>query len=219
MSRVLADVYRLGRPLSGERAEAPLSPRRLLLLIVLGAAAYGAVMGSFELVSGERALLMIFGAVKVPVLIMATTLICIPGFWMLNTVAGLRDDFAVALRAVLASQAASALALASLAPLTRFIYFCGVDHRMAVLANAGMFTLATACAQVVLLRRYRPLVMRSRTHRVMLWFWVVLYAFVGIQMGWMLRPFVGTPGKAVTFLREEPFSNAYVVIVKLVVGG
>ena len=55
-------------------------------------------------------------------------------------------------------------------------------------------------------------------HRVMLALWVVLYAFVGIQMGWTLRPFVGTPGIPVTFFREGPFTNAYVEVAKLVVG-
>ena len=52
----------------------------------------------------------------------------------------------------------------------------------------------------------------------MLWGWLIAYTFVGIQMGWMLRPFVGTPGIPVTFFRQEPFTNAYVVIAKLVFG-
>jgi hypothetical protein len=44
----------------------------------------------------------------------------------------------------------------------------------------------------------------------------MLYAFVGIQMGWMARPFVGSPGIAVRFVREEPFSNAYVTLVEII---
>jgi len=45
---------------------------------------------------------------------------------------------------------------------------------------------------------------------------VALYALVGTQAGWMLRPFVGTPGKEVTFLREGPFTNAFVAVWELV---
>jgi hypothetical protein len=39
--------------------------------------------------------------------------------------------------------------------------------------------------------------------------WLVIYAFVGIQMGWVLRPFVGVPGRPVTFFREGAWGNAY----------
>ena len=53
----------------------------------------------------------------------------------------------------------------------------------------------------------------------MLWLWMLLYAFVGIQMGWMLRPFIGSPALAVTFFRPEPFSNAYEFVLRLIVGG
>jgi len=43
--------------------------------------------------------------------------------------------------------------------------------------------------------------------------WVFLYAFVGIQMGWVLRPFIGDPGQRPTFLRSESWGNAYVIVM------
>ena len=52
----------------------------------------------------------------------------------------------------------------------------------------------------------------------MLYAWLVLYAFVGIQMGWMLRPFIGAPDMATGFFRSEPFSNAYIVVLRLIFG-
>jgi hypothetical protein len=48
--------------------------------------------------------------------------------------------------------------------------------------------------------------------------WTLLYAFVGMQMGWMLRPFVGSHDLPVTFFRDEPFSNAYIAILQLFFG-
>jgi len=44
---------------------------------------------------------------------------------------------------------------------------------------------------------------------------ILAYAFVGIQMAWLLRPFVGAPNTPVRFFREEAWGNAYVVVVKL----
>ena len=45
--------------------------------------------------------------------------------------------------------------------------------------------------------------------------WIVVYAFVGIQMGWFLRPFIGDPAIPVQFFRSESWGNAYVVLFKL----
>jgi hypothetical protein len=196
----------------------PLPVRLLVAITIAAAAAYGAVMGSWRLDSAERWLLPLYVAIKTPLLIYATTLVCLPGYFVLNTVLGLRAEFAAALRAILAGQAAMAVALVSLAPITKFIYVCGADKREALLFNAAAFTIATLAAQVVTFRRYRPLIALNRGHILCLWFWLVAYAFVGTQAGWMLRPFVGTPSLDVAFLRDEPFSNAYVVVWKLIAG-
>lgn len=33
--------------------------------------------------------------------------------------------------------------------------------------------------------------------------WVVIYALVGAQMGWLLRPFIGSPDMPFTWFRER----------------
>jgi hypothetical protein len=195
----------------GDAAE----PRTLVSTIVVAGSFYGAFMGSYACDSAARLKMVLFAAIKVPMLIVATTGLCLPGFFVFNTVAGLRDAFARAIRAILAGQAGSALALASLAPAVRFVYASGVGHRWALIANTGIFTLATLAGQMVLLRQYRPLIEEQPRHRQMLRLWLCLYAFVGTQLGWMLRPFVGAENLAVTFFREGAFSNAYVAVGQL----
>lgn len=191
----------------------------VLMLGLLAASIYGAFMGSFSLHSPGRAWLMAFSAIKMPLLIAGTSALVLPAFLVLNSILGLRRDLPRALGAILASQAALTLSLASLGPITRLAYFSGIDHRQAILFNGAMFAVATAIAHIVMLRRYRPLVASNPLHRITLWLWIVLYVFVGIQMGWMLRPFIGSPTIPVTFFREEAFSNAYIVIVRLILGG
>src|ERR1051326_67344 len=141
----------------------------LALTILAAGAIYGALMGTYSLASAQRYLMILYAAAKVPLLIFATTAVCLPGFFVMNTVLGLRDDFARVMRAILAGQAALTAALASLAPITEFCYQCGVSYQRALIVNALMFTLATAVGQVVLLRRYRPLTAepsRSEERRV-----------------------------------------------------
>lgn len=187
------------------------------LIVAIAGAAYGAVLGSWGAGGPGRLVLIPYAAIKVPLLVLATTMVCLPGYFVLSTVLGLRADFARALGAIGAGQAGLAISLASLAPITRVVYVSGIGHAQALVLAAGMFVLATLAGTAVMLRRYRPLIAKSRRHRVMLGFWVVSYVFVGIQMGWMLRPFVGTPGLPVTFVRQEPWTNAYVAVARIVV--
>ncbi len=192
-------------------------PWWLLPLIVLAfSPLYGAVMGSAHLDTPERILMILYSAVKVPLLLFTTTLICIPGFFVLNTLLGLREDFRASVQAILAGQAVMSIALAALAPHTRFWYFSISVHNNAILLNLLMFTVAALAGQLVMWRYYLPLIRRRKAHAGMLGAWLILYGFVGIQMGWMLRPFVGSPDKPVSFFRPEPFSNAYVVLVNII---
>lgn len=188
----------------------------LPLMVLCFSPLYGAVMGSAHLDSPERVLMVIYSAIKVPLLLFATTLICLPGFFVLNTLLGLREDFSLSLQAILAGQAVMSVVLASLAPHTRFWYFSITTHNNAILLNLFMFTIAALAGQWVMWRYYLPLIRQRIAHAFMLGIWLVLYGFVGIQMGWMLRPFVGSPDLAVTFFRPEPFSNAYVVVMRLI---
>jgi hypothetical protein len=188
------------------------------MVIVSAGWAFGACMGSFSADSWERLLSIPYVAMKLPLLIFTTSLVCLPGFIVLNTVLGLQADFAVALRAIAVAQAALALVLASLGPLTCMFYLSGISHDGALQLNAFFFLVATLAGQLVMRRGYGRLTRhpeRGARHRVMLWAWTVLYAFVGMQMGWMLRPFVGDPALPVRFLRAAPFTNAYVAVLQL----
>jgi hypothetical protein len=181
--------------------------------LVLGCGlAYGGVMGAFGFRSGQVAI----SAIKVPLLLLATLLISLPSFFVLNTLLGVRSDFAAAWRAVMASQAGLTIVLASLAPLTAFWYASSADYRSAIFFNALMFAVASVSAQWLLRRSYRPLIERDPRHRPLLRIWIVLYAFVGIQMGWNLRPFVGAPEEPVRFFRDGVWENAYVVVARMV---
>ncbi len=180
--------------------------------IVLGCGlTYGGVMGIF----GGRFGQVMYSAVKVPLLLLATLLLSLPSYFVLNTLLGLRADFAAAWRAVVASQAGLTIILVALAPITAFWYVSSSNYRLAILFNAVMFSVASAGAQGILRRGYGPLIAQDPKHRWLLRTWIFLYAFIGIQMGWNLRPFVGSPDEPVRFFREGPWENAYVVVARV----
>ena len=194
------------------RGASPLTGRRCAAIVLALSPVYGLAMGSFSADSPERLALPLLSALKLPILILASAAICLPAFYVINAAAGLREDFRAALRAISAGQAAVAASLAAFAPLVLVLYSALESHRLALLWNMAAFTVAACIGQLVMLRRYRPLIRKSPRHRLMLACWLVLYAFVGIQMGWSLRPFVGTPGSPVQLFREGAFTNAYIAV-------
>ena len=217
MNRGLHAVDRVLRGAAGpEPGHGSIGVVRGMAMVVVGGALYGLVMGAFGGLTGDRPLQMIYSGVKVPVLIVLTGALALPSFFVLNSLLGLRSDFGAVLRALALTQAAVAVILASLAPYTALWYASTTDYQEATLFNAGMFASASLAAQWVLRRRYAVLIAHNPRHRVMLRVWLVLYAFVGIQMGWVLRPFIGQPGRPVTFFREDAWGNAYVSILETV---
>ena len=202
-------------PMLGEtRRQLPL--RRLLLLIAMFGLLYGGVMGSYGGVFGERWKQVIYSAVKVPFLLIGTFLLSLPSFFVISTLLGLRDDFAHSLRVLIATQAALTIILASFAPFTALWYLSSTDYQAAVLFNALMFGISSIAAQLLLRRFYAPLIARNPRHRLLVRAWLIVYAFVGIQMGWLLRPFIGNPLEPSHFFREHAWGNAYEVVMRMV---
>lgn len=186
------------------------------LALVLGACGfcYGLAMGSYA----GRPLQSLYSGLKVPLLLVLSTGVCLPNFYVLCALLGLRDDFAAALRGVLAAQATVAVGLFALLPIVVLFYASGVDYSTAILGNGAAFALATLAGQRTLDRHYAPLVRADRRHALARRAWVLLYVFVAIQLAWVLRPFVGDPGRTSAFVRDDAWSNAYVVVLRDVLG-
>src|SRR5437879_1222370 len=110
------------RVLRGDRWSAGAGLALLVGFVAIFGLTYGAVMGSFGGWGDDRLLQVVYSALKVPLLLLGTFALALPSFFVLNTLTGLRDDFPEALRALAATQAGVAIALAALAPLTALWY-------------------------------------------------------------------------------------------------
>ena len=187
----------------------------LVLLFTAFGFAYGVVMGSYA----GRPVQMLFSGLKVPLLLGVATAVCLLNFFVVNSLLGLRDDFGMALRAVLTAQAAVAVSLAAFMPVTAFFYASLPDTRdsypTAIAANGFIFLVASLGGQLALNRAYRALIERDPRHRFARLAWLGLYVFVAIQLAWTLRPFIGDPAKPTGFLRQGAWGNAYVELARL----
>ncbi|HEY1684398.1 MAG TPA: hypothetical protein VGG19_06525 [Tepidisphaeraceae bacterium] len=222
----LVEIYlvellaRIDRLLRGERNE--MEQQRIsdvLILLIAAGCWYGMVMGSYGGIGPAHWRQIFYSAVKVPLLLSVTFWLSVPSFYVLNSLLGLRADFGQAMRAIVGAQAALTIILAALAPLTGFIYLSGCAYSNSILFNGMMFCIASVGGQLVLRRSYLFLIARNPRHRWAVGAWLVIYVFMGIQMGWVLRPFVGNPDLPTRFLRSDALTNAYVEVGRLVWNG
>lgn len=212
MSAAFERLLRGEREFAAGRGALPVAT--LGAVLALGGAAHGLAIGSFAL----RVEQSCYSALKVPLLLGLSTALCIPSFYALNAVLGLRHDFSAALRGILCAQAVVAVVLASFVPVVLFFQASGVSYRGAVLLDGLLFCLASLAGQWTLARHYRPLVATNRRHALPRAAWLALYWFVTIQLAWVLRPFVGAPGLQPSFLRPQAWSNAYVALSHAIFG-
>lgn len=192
--------------------------RQLLAVLFCFGFVYGAVMGSYAGWFGNRWLQVLYSAIKVPLLLMATFGLGLPFYFVLNSLLGLRDDFSQSVRTLVATQAGLTVIMASLSPVTLVWYASFHNYRAAILFNAVIFGLASVLAQIVLKNLSQPLIRKNPRHLWLIRSWLVIYAFVGIQMGWILRPFIGSPDAPTQFFREGAWGNAYIKLAEITVG-
>jgi hypothetical protein len=60
-----------------------------------------------------------------------------------------------------------------------------------------------------------PEIPGQETRTKLLQFWLFLYAFVGTQMAWTLRPFFGSPGEEFQIFRQIE-GNFYLNLIYLI---
>ncbi len=176
---------------------------RLTAVLVAASFVHGAVLGTY----GGNVQQSVYSAVKLPVFVVATTLVCLPFFWALNSALGLAADLRHALRAIVSAQVSFSVCLASLSPVIALLYVSDASYPRALAGNAIVFVVAALAAQITLRRHYGPLLARNRVHRVPLAAWFALYLFVAVKMGSILRPFVGDPNAPLQFFRETAFTE------------
>jgi hypothetical protein len=164
--------------------------------IVVLAGFFGGVAGAY---SGP--LQAISAAVKLPFLFFASFAVCFPAFYVVQVLVGSRLRLMQVAVLVLAALALSSVLLAAFVPITAFFLVTGANYYFQHLLNIGlaavagafgMYALHDGLALVCEKRGVYP-----RKALTIMRVWALLLAFVGIQLAWNLRPFLGD--------RSEPF--------------
>ena len=188
----------------------------LLVCSSLFLALYGAILGSTH-----GGLQIISSAFKLPALYLLTLLICLPTLYFMDVVLGSKQTFSQYVALLLASVAMMSVMLFGFAPVTLFFRLSIDDYWFFLLLNiivlgfTGIVGIGFFYRSMMSLIEKEQLGKASKNRYKLITGWLFLYGFVGSQLGWTLRPFVGTPNQPFSLFREIE-SNFYIQAIKII---
>lgn len=181
---------------------------RDLALITCGAGCFGAAVGWWR-----DPLQAWFAGIKLPLIMILTAV----GNGLLNSMLapllGLRLPFRQSFLAILTSFAIAAMIMGAMSPLAAFVIWNAppltpdqnnsTTHAGVLLLLVVTIAFAGIAANLRLWQLLRHLAgQRAAAWRVLL-AWLAGNLFLGSQLSWILRPFIGSPGLKVEFLRTD----------------
>lgn len=179
----------------------------MVLGILLLGGIYGAAMGAFGVLQGkEDSWLQPFaGALKVPALGLLTLAVTYPSLYVFNALLGSRMDVKTTLQLVLAGLVVMQAVLASFSPIVLFFSLTTTSYVFVKLLHVAIFAISGFLGLSFVLRVLRRVTAQlqakerpegeridsERSAKLVFRFWVAVFGFVGAEMSWALRPFIG----------------------------
>ncbi len=184
-------------------------------VICLGAGLYGAAMGCWR-----APLQALFVALKFPLIILLTTIGNALLNAMLAPLLGLNISFRQAFLAILMSFTIASAILGSFSPITLFLVWntpplasdaarSWGPYSFIQLTHIGVIAFAGIIGNLRLAQLLRELSGDAVKARRVLFAWLAGNFFLGSQLSWILRPFIGSPTLPVEFLRATAFKGNF----------
>jgi hypothetical protein len=185
-----------------------------IAVIIIGAGCYGAAMGWWR--DPQQAA---FTAIKFPLIILLTALgnALING--MFAPLLGLNIPFRQSFSAIIMSFAITAAIFGAFSPLVAFMVWNAppmttdgtgaLAYNSILLAHVLVIALAGTTGNVRLLQLLSKAAGSRAVGLRVLYAWLAANFFLGSQLSWILRPFIGSPKLPVEFLRHDAFKGNF----------
>lgn len=138
--------------------------------------------------------LQIFSSgIKAPILFYGTMLICTPALYACNALIGPQLSFKQILSLLILKTYFISFILISAAPILFYFSFTSDSYEFTSVLNIVICAIAGSCGIYMLwteMNRFSDQC-KGKFMKVMLQIWLFIYMFVGTQMAWSLRPFIG----------------------------
>lgn len=175
--------------------------RSLAVLCAISFSIYGLIIGSQN---GFRQ--AISSGIKLPILFLLTLVICAPTLVIFSAFFGSKRSVLQTVVVLLAGTSIMGISLVAFAPITCFFILTSDHYQFFKIFNVFVFTVSGFLG-VLFFNRFHAQSSDSNDQKrfagsTFLRFWFLLYAFVGTQLAWTLRPFFGAPDMPFAIVRE-----------------
>ncbi len=189
--------------------------RKIFSLLVVSCiffGVYGAIIGS-----SSSWMQMFASAIKLPALYLITLGICLPTLYFFDILFGSKLNFRQYSAMLMTAVSVISVLLFSFAPVVLFFLISIQGYNFFLLLNVAVMGLTGVIGVRLFYQGMRQIVGEEATadqmrNRLLLG-WLGLYALVGSQLGWTLRPFFGAPNEPFQVFRPEIDGNFYAQIV------
>ncbi len=184
---------------------------RLSVSFIVFTFIYGAVMGSYS-----SLLQSLTAGIKVPVLFILSLVICFPAFFVIQFILGSKMHLSHMVIIILSGFMLTAAIMVSFTPIILLFELTGGNYyflqllHISVFALAGIFGMKTvldalkySCEQKNVYPKTAVEVFR---------YWVVILAFVGIQIAWNMQPFLAEKTEGYSLFKKYK-GNFYTAVV------
>ena len=184
---------------------------RLLGLFIAMTFFYGLIMGSYSGIAQALS-----AGVKVPLLFLLSLVICFPAFFVLQLILGSRMKLSHMTAILLSGFVQTGAIMVSFTPIVIFFMLTGGNYHFLQLLHVTIYILAGLFGMKTVLDALKYSCEQKniypKTGVVVFRFWVVILAFVGIQLAWNLRPFVAERDKPFALFRSYE-GNFYTAVI------
>ena len=184
-----------------------------LMLVLASTAVYGAVLAYWR-----SPLMALYVSVKLPLVFVMTTLLVSVLCWTSATLLGSDLGYGNVLDAVFSAMATAGRMFLALAPIVLYFIVTAADdkgtpeqlrqiHASLMLVHLTVFASAGTAGVVMMFRSLHEHLPSVGRLVLMIFIWLFSFAVVGGQIGWILRPLVGSPNISVEFVRKDAFAS------------
>ncbi|MEM7725426.1 MAG: actin-binding WH2 domain-containing protein [Cyanobacteria bacterium P01_A01_bin.45] len=157
-------------------------------------------------------------AIKFPAFYLLTLMICFPTLFFFNILFGSRSTLLQHLAVLLTAVSVISVLLFSFAPVTLFFLITTPNSyqffkilNVLIFLITGFFGVKFLYEGMQILSKQNENGKKTRTFIVQSW--LILYGLIGMQLGWFLRPFFGSPGSQFELFRAIQ-GNFYLDIIE-----
>lgn len=199
-----------------EKVSADEYPRSIIkgqiILIFIAALIYGVIMGSYNGFYQAMS-----SGIKLIVLIFLTLLICFPSFYIVQLLLGSKMKLQQLATILLGGFVMLTTILVAFAPIVLFFQLSNSPYAFLQLLHFFVFVFAGIWSMRSVIEALKMACEKKNVYPkiglTIFRVWIFILAFVGIQLSWNLRPFIGSKDMRFEIVRKDTQTNIYAILI------